>query len=49
MFHTSKRGEFSCIAGGLVTQTSSGLHIRLPYVNSAVFRQFILYIYTGKV
>lgn len=50
-FQTTKRGEFCRISGSLVSPSTPGspTHIRLPHVNVGVFRQFILYAYTGKV
>lgn len=51
-FQSIHRGEFCRIAGSLVSPSGtpgSPTHIRLPHVNVNVFRQFILYVYTGKV
>lgn len=49
-FQTSKRDEFCRIPGSTVLPTSgSPIQIRLPHINASVFRQFILYAYTGKV
>lgn len=51
-FQSTKRGELCRIPGSSVLPTSSGapVQIRLPsHVNADVFRQFLLYIYTGKV
>lgn len=50
-FQTTKRDEFCRIPGSSVLPTASGspIQIRLPHINASVFRQFILYAYTGKV
>lgn len=50
-FQTTKRGEFCRIPGSSVSSTAPGtpVQIRLPHVNANIFRQFILYAYTGKV
>lgn len=50
-FQTTKRDECCRIPGSTILPTASGhpMQIRLPHINAAVFRQFILYAYTGKV
>lgn len=50
-FQSTKRGELCRIPGSSVSAASSGapIQIRLPHVNADVFRQFLLYVYTGKV
>lgn len=50
-FQTTKRGEMCRIPGSSVSPMAPGTPtpIRLPQVNADVFRQFMLYIYTGKV
>lgn len=50
-FQTTKRDEFCRIPGGTVSPSVPGnpTQIRLPHINANVFRQFILYAYTGKV
>lgn len=50
-FQTTKRDEFCRIPGSTVAPTVPGnpTQIRLPSINASVFRQFILYAYTGKV
>lgn len=50
-FQSTKRGELCRIPGSSVSPVTAGspVVIRLPHVNADVFRQFILYVYTGKV
>lgn len=50
-FQATKRGELCRIPGSSVSLVTPGspVLIRLPHVNVDVFRQFILYVYTGKV
>ncbi|KAL5290500.1 hypothetical protein ACFFRR_010083 [Megaselia abdita] len=50
-FKTTKRGEICRIAGGSVIPETSGAltMIRLPYINPEIFRQFLRYVYTGKI
>lgn len=47
-FQATKRDEF-CGIQGCTVSPGNPTHIRLPYINANVFRQFILYTYTGKV
>ncbi|XP_055318963.1 uncharacterized protein LOC129576898 [Sitodiplosis mosellana] len=50
-FQTTKRDEFCRIPGSTVSPNVPGnpTQIRLPHINASVFRQFILYAYTGKI
>lgn len=51
-FQNAKRGELCRIPGSSVTppaQPGGPAPIRLPHVQGSVFRQFILYVYTGKI
>ncbi|XP_055371995.1 uncharacterized protein LOC129605978 [Condylostylus longicornis] len=50
-FQTAKRGELCRIPGSTVSPAAPGspTPVRLSNVNPDVFRQFILYIYTGKI
>ncbi|XP_059608145.1 uncharacterized protein LOC132255985 [Phlebotomus argentipes] len=50
-FQTLKRGEICRIPGCSVLPAAPGtpIPIRLPHLSADVFRQFILYVYTGKI
>ncbi|GAB0086729.1 BTB domain-containing protein [Sergentomyia squamirostris] len=50
-FQTLKRGEICRIPGCSVLPSAPGtpIPIRLPHLSPEVFKQFILYVYTGKV
>lgn len=47
-FQSLKRGELCRIPGSLITP-GAPTQIRLPHVNVNVFRQFVSFVYTGKV
>ncbi|XP_055907594.1 uncharacterized protein LOC129942603 [Eupeodes corollae] len=50
-FKTAKRGEICRIPGSSVSPSAPGTPtpVRLQHVNCEVFRQFIVYVYTGKI
>lgn len=50
-FQTAKRGEICRIPGCSVSPSAPGtpIPIRLPQVPPETFKQFMLYVYTGKV
>lgn len=50
-FQTAKRGEVCRIPGCSVAPAAPGTPtpIRLPQAPSDTFRQFLIYVYTGKV
>ncbi|XP_055692926.1 uncharacterized protein LOC129795559 isoform X1 [Lutzomyia longipalpis] len=50
-FQTLKRGEICRIPGCSVLPSAPGtpIPIRVPHMSPEVFRQFILYVYTGKI
>ncbi|XP_073968405.1 serine-enriched protein isoform X2 [Rhodnius prolixus] len=50
-FQTVKRGEAYRIPGSIIASGAAGspTHIRLPHFQPEIFRQFIQYVYTGKI
>ncbi|XP_055534431.1 uncharacterized protein LOC129723949 [Wyeomyia smithii] len=50
-FQSPKRGEICRIPGSSVVPSAPGTPttIRLPHIESDIFRQFILYVYTAKI
>ncbi|XP_014260319.1 uncharacterized protein LOC106672966 [Cimex lectularius] len=50
-FQSAKRGEICRIPGSCVVQTAPGTPspIRLPHFQPEIFRQFLQYVYTGKI